>query len=706
MQIKYYLMGLLNSFQTGIPRKMLVRSFARTFLCLVFLLVSCECRIPFFFRINYCSTKQCEIVGSSINRHLNQSVDPCVNFYRFSCDGWISNTKKPDSEPVWSNWQILSHKINDRVENILNTEIKTHNLGLKKAAKFYNACLDIPSKEKQYLDNLRLLVKDIRGWPIAQDKPDLKDYNWFRDILKITRLLGAHPVFKVSVNIDYKNTSLYTLYIEPGDLIYPLYILKEPKKYPIEMKSYKFWILQSIKYLYGNNLGRNIKLDVSKIIYFEEKLAELMERSKNERFTLYSLNQKFPFKWKEAFKILTLDEGMEFGENDTFIIKNLSYFANVFNFLQRIDPTLIANYLMWYTVRDLSRETGPQMRSLNFMVDKIVLGVKSDIEPRTECLNSVVRYFQNALVPVYLEKYSNEKILQRVQKMVANIKTEFIKLIKRSYWLNEKTKDLAIEKIKYLKENVGYPDWTGNLTKINEFYGKVNLTNNHIHNVVNMKNFLEENVLGKYKSHVGEPLWPGGPFEINAYYSILQNAIFIPLGLLEPPFFNPNVPEALNYGALGSLIGHEISHALDMSGRQANKYGIIGKWWIDHDIGRYEKQAECYENFYDSLKVDGHLTIGENIADNVGIDISFSAFKRLRNHKTITIIPQLETFSKEQLFYLAYSQMWCEIGENNSFLQTDEHAPAESRVLGTLNNENFNKHFHCDTETKAYCKLW
>lgn len=148
-----------------------------------------------------------------MNNHLNQSVDPCQNFYRFSCDGWTSNTKKPSSEPVWGKWQILSSTINDRIEDIINSDMKDMNVGLMKAAKFYQACLDINSKEKEYLDNLKLLLKSIRGWPIIQEKVNLKNFNWFRDILKITRLLGAHPIFKVSVNIDYKNTSVYTLYV-------------------------------------------------------------------------------------------------------------------------------------------------------------------------------------------------------------------------------------------------------------------------------------------------------------------------------------------------------------------------------------------------------------------------------------------------------------------------------------------------------------
>ncbi|XP_045477343.1 neprilysin-1-like [Harmonia axyridis] len=706
MQIKYNLIGLLNSFQTGILGKMLELGFTRSFLCLLFFLAHIECKIPFFLRINYCSTPQCKQIGRSITRYLNQSIDPCENFYRFSCDGWASNTKKPDSEPVWSHWQILSSKINDRVERILNSEAKNGNIGLMKAAKFYNACLDINSREDKYLHDLRLLVKDLRGWPIAHDEVNLKDYNWFRDILKITRLLGAHPIFKVSVNIDYKNTSLYTLYIEPGNLIYPTYILKEPKKHPTEMKAYKFWILQTIRYLYGNITNRNVKLDVSRIIYFETKLAELLERSKNERITFDSLNQKFPFNWQSALKLWVLDKGMKFEKNDTLVIKNYSYFVNVFNFLQRIDPILIANYLMWYTVKDLSRDTGSKMRELNFLVDRSVLGVTSDIEPKNECLNGVIKYFQNALLPTYLEKHSTEKMFQRVQTMVDNIKSEYIKLIKKSHWLNEQTRYLAIEKIKYMKEYIGYPNWAKNSTKINEFYEKVNVTTNHFRNVVNMKNFLEEKILLKYKTNLTEPIWPSGSFEINAFYSILQNAIFIPIGILQPPFFNPNVPEALNYGALGSLIGHEISHALDISGRQANKHGIIGKWWIEDDIQRYEKQVECYENLYDSLNVNGRSTIGENIADNIGIEISFLAFKKLKNQKVITLIPHLETFSKEQLFYLAYSQMWCETQEKNEMFLTDEHAPAESRVLGTLNNENFNKHFHCDTVNKTYCKLW
>ncbi|KAL3272861.1 hypothetical protein HHI36_014322 [Cryptolaemus montrouzieri] len=518
--------------------------------------------------------------------------------------------EKPDSEAVWSNWQILESRMNERIESILNFGSKDNNIGLIKAAKFYNACLDDSLMENKYLSDLRMLVKDLRGWPLVQDEVNLENYNWFKDILKITRLLGVHPIFKVNVNIDYRNTSSYALYIEPGDLIYPSYILKEPKKYPVEMKSYKFWILQTIKHLYKDKLRRNVKADVTKIPQFE----------------------------------------------------------NVFSLLQRIDPKIIANYLMWYVVKDLSRETGNHLRLLNFMVDKSVMRIKSDITRKTECLNEVKRYFQNALVPQYTQQHLIPKTLETVKEMVYNIKNEFIKVIKRSYWLNDHTKNLAVEKIKYLKEYIGFPAWANNISQLNEFYNAVNITHSHLHNVIHLKNFLMEQNLKKYKQNVDEANWPSGSLDVNAYYSILQNAVFIPLGILEPPFFDPNIPEALNYGALGSLIGHEISHALDMTGRQANKFGNIGIWWIEEDILKYEKQTECYENFYNSLDVNGQLTIGENVADNVGIQISFSAFRKLKNSKVFTMIPNLETFSNEQLFFLAYSQMWCEITEKRTYL--------------------------------------
>ncbi|KAK9885460.1 hypothetical protein WA026_010955 [Henosepilachna vigintioctopunctata] len=672
---------------------MIDQSYSVTLLCIVsFFVHLSDCKIPFFFKIEYCNTPRCVTIGRHISRYLNETIDPCENFYKYSCDGWTSKTKKPTSEPIWSNWQIIASKINDRIEDIINFKGENENIGLSKAAKFYYACLDNGAKEYNYVNNLRSLVKNIRGWPMVQEKITWKGYNWFRDILKLTRLLGVHPIFKV--------------HIEPGDLIYPSYILKEPIKYPIEIKSYKFWIYQTIKYLYKNKNLRNIKLDVAKIIQFETKLAHMKERSASKRFTLSELEIKFPFNWMRAFQILNLNEDMKFSHNDTVIIKNLSYFENIFNFLQKLDPAIVANYLMWYAVKDLSRETGPQMQMLSFMVDKSVLGIRADISRRTECLNEVNKYFHNALVPLYVDSYLIPNTLPVIREIITNIKNEYIKMLKRSLWLNEQTKNLAIEKIKHLKQYIGYPIWTKNLTKINYHYEKVNISSNHFYNVVNLKNFLAETNFELYKKSVQEVVWPSGPLEVNAYYSILQNAIFIPLGILEPPFFDLNVPDSLNYGALGSLIGHEISHALDMAGRQANKYGNIGKWWIDDDIIKYEKRAECYEKLYNSMEVNGHLTLGENIADNVGIDISFAAFKKLKSSKVFTMIPHLETYSNEQLFFLAYSQMWCEISEKKDILFNDEHSPVQDRVRGTLNNENFHKYFHCDVLNKKYCKMW
>lgn len=168
-----------------------------------------------------------------------------------------------------------------------------------------------------------------------------------------------------------------------------------------------------------------------------------------------------------------------------------------------------------------------------------------------------------------------------------------------------------------------------------------------------------------------------------------------------------NIFRVFNYGALGSLIGHEISHALDTTGRQFDKNGELKIWWHQTDIQEYESKSECFELQYNRYKIDGFTTLGENIADNVGLKISYSAFKNSRNSNFPIVLPNVSFYSNDQLFFISFAQLWCEISSVNEFLNEGEHAPVKQRVLGSVaNSAEFSKAYQCIDRDKKRCNLW
>ncbi|XP_030754277.1 endothelin-converting enzyme homolog [Sitophilus oryzae] len=636
----------------------------------------------------------------------NKTINPCNNFYEYSCSKWFKETTKPPFEPSWNHFTEASYELNKKIRQILEKTHTKENYSLGKSQRFYQSCVNFEENQSVYLENLRTIlniyINDLRRYD------EMKSFNYkvMEQIMRITRNLDVYPIFKFSVNIDYKDTKNYILYIEPGNLIFPSSILLNPNIYQEEISSYVKWISKSTRHVLNINKSNYPKFSAVKIVEFEIELAKLMStKSNTERNSTEHFSNMFDFDFINAInENLFIDTTRKIRSNDVMVVRNFEYFKSVFFLFKTYNTETIENYLLWSIIKELSRDTNRYLKNLNFIIDRNVLNVKKDIPRNTECTSKVLEYFSYALLPKYVRLYFDEKILEDIQDMVKNIKDKFIEVLAKNDWMSQKTKLLAMKKIGNIKCNVGYPKWIKNVSIIEEYYSDVNISTNHLLNILMVKREKSRRNFELFKTAVADPVWPSNVFDVNAYYSVLQNSIFLPLGILQKPFYDYHTPKIFNYGAIGSLIGHEFAHSLDTTGRQTNSEGTVTKWWRNQDIFIYNLKAKCYENTNSNKQISNSLITDETIADNVGLELSFEAYKK--SDKNVDLEEVFWGRNYNSMFFLSYSQMWCEIS-NKKDLTNDEHSSPYIRVNQALyNNKQFVKLFNCNFLTKSFCNLW
>ncbi|KAK4874492.1 hypothetical protein RN001_013852 [Aquatica leii] len=634
---------------------------------------------------------------------INKSHSACNDFYGFACDPWMRTSTVPDNQPVWNKWEVTSNKLIDRLEQMLRNNInKSKSAYLHVAQNIYKACVN-STLEARYVNELKALIKSLNGWPIVTPRWRENGYDWEVVVAKIIRLLGIHPLFKIHVFVDLQNTSQYSLYLEPGELNLPQIIFNSVDTYATLLEAYEQWMYNTINYLYPNAKNK-YKHDIKNIIKFEKELAKLLlHKNKFEKIYISDLTKDIPLNWKGVYERIFHNTSVPSSYNKKIVLRNRMYLKKLVELISSTKKNIVANYIIWSVVKSLSRDTTAYMKNLSFKMDNIVYGIKEDLPHSHECVKKVITYMDSYLIKDYTNTYIHPQTINSANLMLKSIKTQFVKTLKKNTWLDHETKNLAIEKIAAIRYIMVAPKWIENKSFDEEFQKVKILPNNHFLNIIQLRALKSKLEFESLHQKVVFK-WTDSLFEVNAFYNVLQNTVFIPVGLLEPPFFNVSAPLAVNYGALGTLIGHEISHALDTSGRHADKNGNVVNWWSQTAANTYEEKVSCFHQQYHKHNASDDFMLGENIADNVGLKLSFNALWAVENTK-VHKYRNLKRYA-DQIFFISYAQIWCEIS-NNKLINIGEHPPVRIRVQETLqNSKDFLNVFHCEKTNEIQCSLW
>ncbi|XP_061377154.1 neprilysin-4-like isoform X3 [Danaus plexippus] len=439
------------------------------------------------------------------------------------------------------------------------------------------------------------------------------------------------------------------------------------------------------------------------------------------RMTLAKLEGLVPeIKWR---KYLCIVMNRTIDSSETVVLFALSYVRHLVQLIKKTDPNTLSNYLLWRFVRHRVNNLDDRFQSAKQQFYYILFG-REQAPPRWKnCISQVNSNMGMALGSMFVRKYFDEMSKNDTMTMTREIQQAFRELLHMTDWIDEETKKLAAHKVDSMMLRIGYPDFILNKKELDDRYKEVQIhPDKYFENILNILQHLTKMEQSRIGQPVNKTLWNTAPAVVNAYYSRNKNQIMFPAGILQPPFYHRHFPRSLNFGGIGVVIGHEITHGFDDKGRLFDCEGNLHRWWSDSAIEAFHRRAQCLIDQYGryvvpevNMKLDGVNTQGENIADNGGVKQAFHAYQRwLLQHGAVDeTLPELNHTST-QLFFLNFAQVWCGAMRPEAMrnkLKTAVHSPGRFRVIGTLSNSlDFAREFQCPPGSPMNpihkCSVW
>ncbi|XP_031772914.1 neprilysin-4 isoform X2 [Apis florea] len=649
-------------------------------------------------------------------KYMDKSTDPCEDFYQFACGNWARHNPIPKDKAAYDTFEMIRESLDSVLKELLEEPILKEVMlntddAIVKAKHLFQSCMNYEILEQRMERPLIQLLDELGGWPILRPNWDPEKFDWLLLVAQL-RLYNNDILISEWVAPDIKNSDQYVIQFDQTSLGLPTrdYFLQPSNM--IYLKAYKNYLIK-ISTLLGASL-QNATMDADELIEFETKLAKITS-SPDERRNLSELYQRMSIGELRTLipqinwhRYLTIVLARPTNISEPVVVYAMQYIQDLVNLLSKTSPRTIANYLLWRFVRHRVNNLDDRFQEAKQKFYYILFG-REQAPPRWKnCVAQVNSNMGMAVGSMFVKKYFDEKSKNDTLSMTREIQQSFKELLNQTTWIDDETKELATEKVNAMLLRIGYPDFILQPELLNERYKDIVIRpDKYFENTLNILQHLTRVEQDRLGSPVNKTLWNTAPAVVNAYYSRSKNRIMFPAGILQPPFYHRYFPRCLNYGGIGVVIGHEITHGFDDKGRLFDKDGNLHRWWKDEAIYGFHQRAQCLIDQYShyivpevGMKIDGMNTQGENIADNGGIKQAFRAYEKwLRlNEDADETLPGLNATGK-QLFFLNFAQVWCgsmrpEATRNK--LKTAVHSPGKFRVIGTLSNsKDFAEVFHC-----------
>ena len=618
--------------------------------------------------------------------NLDKTVKPADDFYQFATGGWQKNNPLPAAYSRFGSFDLLAENNNKQINGIL-TELqkKKYKTGTieQKLSDFYKLALDVDARNKAGIAPVKPMLDEISA---AQTKADLfKLQQKYAD-----QSLGVD--FDTYIGADDKNVTMNILNLSQGGLTLGQkdYYMNNDAATVAIREAYKKYIAKMFQ-LYGFSEAE-AQQNAQRIFQHETSIA-LISKSRTElrdpqanynKMTLKEFQQNYPNIPLEA---LCNAEGIKSEHIQEMIVGQPAFFAGIDKLNAAEDAQTLKALMQWGVIQNSSAYLTDEIREADFdFFGKTMSGRQQDYELWKRAVNQVQSQMGEALGRMYCKKYFPESSKKMMEQLVKNLQVSLGQRIDAQTWMSDTTKLAAHKKLDKFYVKIGYPNkWTD--------YSKLTIdpSKSYYENVMACRKFrLAKSIEEKAGKPVDKDEWYMTPQTVNAYYNPTTNEICFPAGILQYPFFDPKADEAFNYGAIGVVIGHEMTHGFDDQGRQYDADGNLKDWWTANDAKGFEKRADLYANFFSNIKVlpdlnaNGRFTLGENLADHGGLMVSFNAFKNATAKKPLK---NKDGFTAEQRFFLAYAGVW---GQNitekeiRQRVKNDPHALGKWRVDGAL----------------------
>ncbi len=616
---------------------------------------------------------------------MDTTVKPGDNFYRFANGTWMKNHPVPAEYARWGVMdQIAARNIEDLRSLFEEAAAKQapHGTNLQKIGDFYASGIE---EQKIESEGVKPLAAELDQIAALKTKADLQKY------IARMHLMGVSPLFNIFAEQDPKNSVMKIAWLYQGGLGLPdrdFYVEQDDRSKEVRAEYIKH--LEKMFTLMGE-AGEQARKSAETVMTIETRLAQasmtrLEQRDPNalcNKMTAAELARSAQqFDWNGYFATIGLDHPGDLN------VAQPKFFKEVDAAIGQVSIDDWKIYLRWHMVHASAPYLSTPFVTEDFRFFGTFLTGAKELQPRWKrCTRTVSGELGEAAGQLYVEKYFPPEAKARALALVNNLKIALQARIQKLDWMSEETRKKAIEKLDAFKVKIGYPDkWID--------YSTLDISrDSYLKNVQAADRFLFAREIRKMGKPVDRTEWGMTPQTVNAYYNPGMNEIVFPAAILQPPFFDFKADDAVNYGGIGSVIGHEMTHGFDDQGRLYDKNGNLNDWWTKEDGEKFKARADVlvkqYDQFVavDNLHVNGSLTLGENIADLGGLNVSYDALHQAMNDsgKAETI----DGFTPDQRFFLSWAKCWRGNIRKEALmmrLKTDVHSPAEFRTLGPLSD--------------------
>lgn len=634
--------------------------------------------------------KKAELTSGINLDNLDTTVSPLDDFYQYACGGWLKNNPLDAEHSRYGSFDFLAEENQKQLKGIIDSVSANQNQPgsiADKIATLYNIGMDSVRLQQQGAEPLKPFLDEINA---LKTRDDIN-----AEIIKMHKR-GNHVLFAVFGEADKDDAKqciawAYQSGLGLGDRDY--YLTNEGNNAAIRDGYLKLMTTQFANAGYDKLAGVSADKLAATVMALETKLAKSQYDKLTNRDPFKTFNRKTVdeaialagnIDWKGYFSAMGILDGIK-----TFNVAQPEYFAAVSDILAKEDINNLKAYFAWHEINSAASYLSDNFVNASFDFYGKLLSGREVNRPRWKRVTSTVDgAMGEALGHLYVDKYFPAEAKERMKTLVDNLMTALGQRIDMATWMSDRTKANAHEKLATILVKIGYPD------KWRDYSGLEIKNDSYYANIVRSNEFDMAYYMSKINKPVDRDEWQMTPQTVNAYYNPTTNEICFPAAILQPPFFQFDADDAANYGAIGVVIGHELTHGFDDQGRNYDKDGNLNDWWTEQDAENFKKNAQVLVDAFNAVKVlddpetyaNGALTLGENIADNGGLHISHLAMQNAIQKGQVNK-EKMDGFTPEQRFFLAYAAVWASNIRPEAILQLtqmDVHALARNRVNVTL----------------------
>lgn len=621
--------------------------------------------------------------------NLDTQADPKEDFYQYACGGWMKNHPLDAEHSRYGTFDKLGEDNVEQLRDIINEVSSQQNeagSNADKVATLYNIAMDSAKLQEDGAEPIQPLLYEIAA---LKNRKDLVSE------IPTLHMQGIAPFFAI-FNEAHPDSSMLQIAniwqtgLGMGDRDYYLKDNEENEKY---RSAYKVMMTKEFE-LAGYDKISTLPADqlTNMVMGLETRLAKKQYdklKNRDPHSTKHIMTIAEADKMAPAVDFKAYFTAMGLPSMEQFNLNQPEYLAEVSNVLLQENIETIKAYYAWNVIRMASSYLSDEFVEASFEFYGRVRSGREQNRPRWKrAIGTVEGTLGEVLGQLYCEKYFPQENKNRMVTLVENLRTAFAKRINDATWMDNATKEKALEKLNAVIVKIGYPD------KWRDYSGLEIKNDSYFANIIRSNIFDMQYMLNKINKPTDRTEWGMTPQTVNAYYNPTTNEICFPAGILQPPFFNVKADDAANYGAIGVVIGHELSHGFDDQGRQYDKEGNLKDWWQETDAENFKKNAQVLIDYFNGIKVldepetyaNGEYTLGENIADNGGLHISHLAMQ-MAIEKGQVNKEKMDGFTPEQRFFLAYAAVWANNIRDKEIINrtiNDVHALGRWRVNGTL----------------------